>query len=56
MPELTDVEKLSLDEIPHPALPVGSSIYGGTKVFPDYQAEEGEVYFTLVHGIAQSRR
>ncbi|HEY0805451.1 MAG TPA: MSMEG_0572/Sll0783 family nitrogen starvation response protein, partial [Pseudonocardiaceae bacterium] len=52
MPELTDVEKLSMEEIPHPSLPVGSSIYGGTKVFPDYQAEEGEVYFTLVHGIA----
>lgn len=39
-------------EIPHPSLPAGSSIYGQTKIFPDYQAEEGESYFTLVHGIA----
>jgi hypothetical protein len=49
---LSDVEQKSLSEIPHPSLPEGSSIYGGTKVFPDYQAEDGEVYFTLVHGIA----
>src|SRR3981081_4534752 len=52
MAELTDTEKTSLDEIPHPSLPQGSSLYGGTKVFPDYQAENGESYFTLVHGIA----
>ena len=52
MAELTDVEKKSLEEIPHPSLPEGSSIYGGTKVFPDLQAENGETYFTLVHGIA----
>src|SRR5215467_10033056 len=52
MAELTDLEKSSLEEIPHPSLPEGSSIYGGSKVFPDYQAENGEVYFTLVHGIA----
>ena len=44
--------KTSLAEIPHPALPKGSNIYGGTKIFPDYQAENGESYFTLVHGIA----
>ena len=50
--ELTDTEKKSLEEIPHPSLPEGSSIYGGTKVFPDLQAENGETYFTLVHGIA----
>ena len=50
--ELSDVEKKSLEEIPHPSLPEGSSIYGGTKVFPDLQAENGESYFTLVHGIA----
>ncbi|MGH3885086.1 MAG: hypothetical protein ACRDSZ_00720 [Pseudonocardiaceae bacterium] len=31
--------------IPHLSLPEGSSIYGGTKVFPDYQAENGEMYF-----------
>jgi uncharacterized repeat protein (TIGR04044 family) len=52
MTELTDTEKLSANEIPHPSLAEGSSIYGSTKVFPDYQAEDGEVYFTLVHGIA----
>jgi uncharacterized repeat protein (TIGR04044 family) len=50
--ELSDVEQKSLEEIPHPSLPEGSSIYGGTKVFPDLQAENGETYFTLVHGIA----
>ena len=44
--------KTSLAEIPHPALPKGSNIYGGTKIFPDYKAENGETYFTLVHGIA----
>ncbi len=52
MTDLTDLEQKSLNEIPHPALSEGSSIYGGTKVFPDYQAEEGQSYFTLVHGIA----
>lgn len=50
--DLTDVEQKSREEIPHPSLPEGSSIYGSTKVFPDYQAENGETYFTLVHGIA----
>ena len=45
------IEK-SRAEIPHPSLPKGTNIYGGTKIFPDYQAEEGETYFTLVHGIA----
>jgi len=45
-------EKQSLEEIVHPALPEGSSIYGGTKVFPDRQAEAGSSYFTLLHGIA----
>ena len=49
---LSDNEKTSLGEIPHPSMPDGSSIYGSTKVFPDYQAESGESYFTLVHGIA----
>jgi len=52
MSDLTDLEQKSLNEIPHPALTEGSSIYGGTKVFPDYKAEEGQSYFTLVHGIA----
>ena len=50
--ELTDLEKQSLDEIPHPSLPMGSNLYGSTKLFPDYQAEPGESYLTLVHGIA----
>ncbi|MET0414391.1 MAG: MSMEG_0572/Sll0783 family nitrogen starvation response protein [Actinoplanes sp.] len=52
MTDLTDLEQKSLNEIPHPALAEGASIYGGTKVFPDYKAEEGQSYFTLVHGIA----
>jgi uncharacterized repeat protein (TIGR04044 family) len=46
-----NIEK-SLNEIPHPSLPKGSNIYGSTKIFPDYQAEPGQSYFTLVHGIA----
>ena len=49
---LTETEQKSLDEIAHPSLPTGSTIYGGTKVFPDYQADPGQSYFTLVHGIA----
>ncbi len=42
----------SLAEIPHPSLPKGTSIYGSTKLFPDYQAEPGESWFSLVHGVA----
>ena len=56
---MTDIENTiaaniqkSLGEIPHPALPKGSNIFGSTKIFPDYKAEDGESYFTLVHGIA----
>lgn len=41
----------SVAEIPHPSQPPGTNLYGSTKIFPDYQAEEGEAYFTLVHGI-----
>lgn len=41
----------SIAEIPHPSLPPGSSIYGSTKIFPDYQAEEGQSYLTLIHGV-----
>ena len=41
----------SLAEIQHPSLPKGTNIYGSTKLFPDYQAEEGQSYFTLIHGI-----
>ena len=49
---LTETEKTSLEEIAHPSMPKGSSIYGSTKVFPDVQAQPGQSYFTLVHGIA----
>jgi uncharacterized repeat protein (TIGR04044 family) len=51
-PEPEDQEKKSLTEIVHPSLPDGSTIYGTTKVFPDFQAENGSSYLTLVHGIA----
>jgi uncharacterized repeat protein (TIGR04044 family) len=51
-PALTETEKASLNEIAHPSLPAGSNLYGSTKIFPDYPANEGESYFTLVHGIA----
>lgn len=51
-PELVARQQESLNEIPHPSLPTGSNIYGSTKIFPDYQAEQGESYFTMVHGIA----
>jgi uncharacterized repeat protein (TIGR04044 family) len=50
--ELTDLEAESIAEIPHPSLPAGSNLYGSTKLFPDYKAEPGESYLTLVHGIA----
>jgi hypothetical protein len=45
-----NIEK-SLSEIPHPSQAAGTSIYGTTKIFPDYRAENGESYFTLIHGI-----
>ncbi|UMG93009.1 hypothetical protein [Nocardioides sp. TF02-7] len=41
----------SMGEIPHPSLAKGTNLYGSTKVFPDFQAEAGEAYFTLVHGV-----
>lgn len=50
--ELTELEQQSIAEVPHPSLPPGSNLYGSTKIFPDYQAENGESYLTLVHGIA----
>lgn len=50
--ELTEEEKTSLAEIPHPSLGEGANLYGSTKLFPDYQAEEGDSYLTLIHGIA----
>lgn len=49
---LTEAEQASISEIPHPSLDHGASIYGSTKVFPDLQAEEGDTWFTLVHGLA----
>jgi uncharacterized repeat protein (TIGR04044 family) len=49
---LHELEVQSLREIPHPALSEGTSIYGSTKVFPDYRAMPGESYLTMVHGIA----
>jgi uncharacterized repeat protein (TIGR04044 family) len=51
-PTMTDIEKQSLEEIPHPSLPAGTNLYGSTKLFPDYQANPGQSYLTLVHGIA----
>jgi uncharacterized repeat protein (TIGR04044 family) len=50
--ELTELEKKSLEEIPHPSLGTGANLYGSTKLFPDHQAEDGESYLTLIHGIA----
>jgi uncharacterized repeat protein (TIGR04044 family) len=50
--QIHELERQSLKEIPHPSLPYGTRIYGTTKIFPDYRAEPGEAYFTLVHGIA----
>ena len=50
--ELTEEEQKSLAEVPHPSLGAGANLYGSTKLFPDYQAEEGESYLTLIHGIA----
>jgi uncharacterized repeat protein (TIGR04044 family) len=50
-PKLSDQEIASLMEIPHPSKGIGESIYGATKVFPDYQAEPGETYLGMVHGI-----
>jgi uncharacterized repeat protein (TIGR04044 family) len=50
--ELRTKQAESLAEVPHPSLPAGSNIYGSTKIFPDYEAEPGESYLTMVHGIA----
>ncbi len=50
--EISAKQAESISEIPHPSLPAGSTIYGSTKIFSDYQAEKGESYLTLVHGIA----
>jgi uncharacterized repeat protein (TIGR04044 family) len=50
--QITANIEASRAEIAHPSLARGSNLYGATKVFPDYQAEPGQSYFTLVHGIA----
>jgi uncharacterized repeat protein (TIGR04044 family) len=50
-PKLSDAEIASLLEIPHPAKEHGEAIYGSTKVFPDYEAQPGETYLGMVHGI-----
>ena len=50
--KLSDQEIASLMEIAHPSKGAGETIYGTTKVFPDYQAEPGETYLGMVHGIA----
>jgi uncharacterized repeat protein (TIGR04044 family) len=50
--KLTDQEIASVMEIAHPSKAPGESIYGATKVFPDYQAEPGESYLGMVHGLA----
>ncbi|MCM3882465.1 MSMEG_0572/Sll0783 family nitrogen starvation response protein [Frankia sp. R82] len=50
--QFTEQQRRSLAEIPHPALSPGTSLYGSTKIFPDFQAREGEVYLSLIHGIA----
>jgi len=50
-PMLSEQAMASLMEIPHPSKGTGESIYGATKVFPDYQAEPGETYLGMVHGI-----
>ena len=47
---LAAMEK-SVAEIPHPSQAKGTNLYGSTKIFPDYQASEGQSYLTLVHGI-----
>ena len=41
----------SVAEIPHPSQAKGTNLYGSTKLFPDYQASEGQAWLTLVHGI-----
>ncbi|MBM6402975.1 MSMEG_0572 family nitrogen starvation response protein [Phycicoccus sp. CSK15P-2] len=47
---MANIEK-SVGEIPHPSQAAGTNLYGSTKIFPDYQASEGQSYLTLVHGI-----
>ncbi|MCW2868422.1 MAG: sulfur reduction protein DsrE [Marmoricola sp.] len=49
--EILAAMKKSTEEIPHPSQTKGTNLYGSTKLFPDYQASEGQSYLTLVHGI-----
>ncbi|WP_374122164.1 MSMEG_0572/Sll0783 family nitrogen starvation response protein [Frankia sp. AiPa1] len=51
-PRLAEQERRSLIEIPHPVLSPGTSLYGSIKIFPDFQAHDGEAYLSLIHGIA----
>ncbi len=48
---MSNAEIASLIEIPHPSKALGESIYGSTKVFPNYAAQPGETYLGMVHGI-----
>ncbi|MDQ6751390.1 MAG: MSMEG_0572 family nitrogen starvation response protein [Actinomycetota bacterium] len=50
-PKLSEAEMASIMEIPHPVKEKGESVLGTTKVFPDYEAESGETWFGMVHGI-----
>lgn len=52
MANLNENELKALNEIKHPTLEVGTRIYGETKVFPDYKANPGDKFLSLVHGIA----
>lgn len=49
--QIADNIAKALAEVPHPSKAAGTNLYGSTKLFPDFQAEEGETYLTLVHGI-----
>ncbi len=49
--EILAAMQKSVAEVPHPSQAKGTNLYGSTKIFPDYQASEGQSYLTLVHGI-----
>lgn len=49
--EILAAMQRSTEEIPHPSQAKGTNLYGSTKLFPDYQASEGQSYLTLVHGV-----
>jgi hypothetical protein len=51
-PALSELEKQSLAEIPHPSPPEGSSLYGGTKVFPDLEAGAGGTVYCCRFGLS----